>query len=75
MTKNVGRRALVAAVAFACALMLVAVAATPAEARRCPLGLKLTKWTQGAAPDYNNNGFVCQGYSPRIGMYLTIDDL
>ena len=75
MRKNVARRILVAAVTIAFAFMLLAVAATPAEAKRCPFGLKLIKWPQGVAPDYNHNGFVCSGYSSRIGMYVTTDDI
>ena len=75
MTKNVGRRALVAAVAVACVLTLVAVVAAPAEAgQNCPRGLKLIKWPTGLAPDYNNNGHVCYGYSSLLGTYITIDD-
>ncbi len=66
LTKRLARRMLVAAVAFACALMLIGVAAAPAEAGWCLIGKHVT-WPKGMAPDANGNGQVC--YNPRSGIY------
>ena len=66
MTKNVARRLLVATVAIPCGLMLIALAATPAQAGWCLIG-KHVKWPKGVAPDANGDGQVC--YDLRSGIY------
>jgi len=67
-TRTVSRRVLVVALAVACGLMLLAVAATPAAAGSCPGRFHLIKWPKGMAPDFNGNGHVC--YSSLLGMYI-----
>jgi len=73
ITKKVARRFVVAAVGVACAFMLIAVVATPAQAGWCLFG-NHTKWPKGVAPDYNDNGHICYGYNPRSGTYVYMDD-
>jgi hypothetical protein len=68
VTRKRTGRILVAAVGVACALMLVAVAASPVAAGSCPGRYVLIKWPRGAPPDLNGNGHVC--YSSILGWYV-----